>query len=307
MQCLLGRAYFLEGKRKEAEELWKRTAMQEGAGSEAQRLFKSTVIMEDEKARGNAAFKDGKWEAACEAYTRALDADPHRMDREMSAAILGNRSAAHRKLAKPEAALSDADESKMLNPSYQKALFRRGLALLELERWDEALTDLRAFKIADPKTAGIDDWIERAQHWSFRKPRSHYAALGVPIDATADDIKKAHKRCALKYHPDKAAEEDREAFSIKFKASQEAFEIVSDEKQREIYDFGRAKPPPPTPAELKPMPKRLVQMGYKVRMGDGQDSCMCCGYRAPPELGPKQVLAKKLHIQDTGHPGFFDK
>lgn len=156
----------------------------------------------------------------------------------------------------------------------------------------------------DPKAAGLDDWIERAQHWSFVKPKSHYAALGVPIDASQEDIKKAHKRMALKYHPDKAKEEEREECAAKFKAAQEAFEALSDEKQREVYDLGRVKPPP---IEEKPMPKRLVQMGWKVRKGDGNETCMCCGFKAPKEMGPKQVMMKKLHIQDTGHPGFYDK
>ena len=56
-------------------------------------------------------------------------------------------------------------------------------------------------------------------------------------NATAEEIKKAYRQCALKYHPDrnpgdKAAEE-------KFKEAAEAYEVLSDEQKRARYDrFG---------------------------------------------------------------------
>src|ERR687887_2733614 len=61
-----------------------------------------------------------------------------------------------------------------------------------------------------------------------------YAVLGVAKDATADQIKKAFRKLARKYHPDvnpgdKAAEE-------RFKAISEANEVLSDPKKRKIYD-----------------------------------------------------------------------
>mmetsp|Transcript_39876 Transcript_39876/g.120719 ORF Transcript_39876/g.120719 Transcript_39876/m.120719 type:complete len:483 (+) Transcript_39876:72-1520(+) len=298
LQGLLGRALALEGKRKEAEDIWKRAAGREGPDGEVQRLLKSLVIMEDEKARGNVAFKDGKWEAACQAYTRALDADVHRVDRDMAAAVLGNRSAASRKLTNFQGALQDAEESAALAPKYVKAHFRRGVALLELERYKEAHEALLLVKREDPKLAGLDDWIERAQHWSAHAShKNHYGALGVCIDASQEDIKKAHKRMALKYHPDKASPEDREDCEARFKAAQEAFEVISDEKGRELYDLGRNKPPP---IEQQPLPRRLRELGVKVRKGDGKTTCMICGYYAETDLD------KRGHIRASGHPGFYE-
>jgi molecular chaperone DnaJ len=62
----------------------------------------------------------------------------------------------------------------------------------------------------------------------------YYKVLGVKRDATADEIRKAYRRLARKYHPDvnpgdKAAEE-------KFKQISEANDVLSDEKKRAIYD-----------------------------------------------------------------------
>ena len=67
--------------------------------------------------------------------------------------------------------------------------------------------------------------------------KDHYATLGVKKTATADEIRKAFRKLARKYHPDvnpgdKKAEE-------KFKEISEANDILSDEKKRKIYDqFG---------------------------------------------------------------------
>lgn len=63
--------------------------------------------------------------------------------------------------------------------------------------------------------------------------KDYYKTLGISKGATDEDIKKAYKKQALKWHPDKnksaAAEE-------KFKEIAEAYEVLSDPKKREVYD-----------------------------------------------------------------------
>ncbi len=69
--------------------------------------------------------------------------------------------------------------------------------------------------------------------------RDYYEVLGVPKGCAKDDIKKAYRKLAVQYHPDrnpgdKAAEE-------KFKEATEAYEVLADEKKRQAYDqFGFA-------------------------------------------------------------------
>ncbi|MBU2881456.1 molecular chaperone DnaJ [Psychrosphaera sp. B3R10] len=69
--------------------------------------------------------------------------------------------------------------------------------------------------------------------------RDYYEVLGVAKDSTEREIKKAYKRLAMKYHPDRTAgDKDLE---IKFKEVKEAYEILSDEDKRHQYDsYGHA-------------------------------------------------------------------
>ncbi len=64
--------------------------------------------------------------------------------------------------------------------------------------------------------------------------RDYYEVLGIERDASAEQIKKAYKRCAMKYHPDRNPG-DAEA-EAKFKECAEAFEVLSDPDKRQRYD-----------------------------------------------------------------------
>ena len=73
------------------------------------------------------------------------------------------------------------------------------------------------------------------------KKRDYYDVLGVQRSASAEEIKKAYRKMAIKYHPDKNPG-DKEA-EDKFKEAAEAYEILSDEQKRQQYDqFGHEGP-----------------------------------------------------------------
>ena len=69
--------------------------------------------------------------------------------------------------------------------------------------------------------------------------RDYYEVLGVKKSSSKDEIKKAYRKLALKYHPDK--NKGDKGSEEKFKEGSEAYHVLSDDKRRENYDqFGHA-------------------------------------------------------------------
>lgn len=101
----------------------------------------------------------------------------------------------------------------------------------------------------------LPEWVESQQSDSFhrgvRKVRGeqppgvvrngkmgkdYYDILGIQKDASEDDVKKAYRKQALRYHPDKNKSPGAED---KFKEIAEAYDVLSDPKKKDIYDrFG---------------------------------------------------------------------
>lgn len=106
--------------------------------------------------------------------------------------------------------------------------------------------------------------------------KDYYKTLGISKGATEEDIKKAYRKQALKWHPDKnksaAAEE-------KFKEIAEAYEVLSDPKKREIYD----------------------QYGEEGNVR----ACVraCVSYSIETHLSPGVTVLNSIHCYKTGWSG----
>lgn len=69
--------------------------------------------------------------------------------------------------------------------------------------------------------------------------KDYYSLLGVTRSATPEEIKKAYRKLAMQYHPDKNPDDKKS--EEKFKEFSEAYDVLSDEKKRETYDqFGHS-------------------------------------------------------------------
>jgi molecular chaperone DnaJ len=68
--------------------------------------------------------------------------------------------------------------------------------------------------------------------------RDYYDVLGVPRSVDAQELKKAYRKLAMEYHPDRNPSEDA---AEKFKEINQAYEVLSDDQKRQLYDrFGHA-------------------------------------------------------------------
>ena len=71
--------------------------------------------------------------------------------------------------------------------------------------------------------------------------KDYYDTLGVPKNASDEDIKKAYRKLAMKHHPDRNQGDNAKVAEEKFKEAKEAYEMLSDEQKRAAYDqYGHA-------------------------------------------------------------------
>ncbi len=62
--------------------------------------------------------------------------------------------------------------------------------------------------------------------------KDYYVILELPRDATSEDIRRAHRRLAVRFHPDVSEDPDVE----RFREVQEAYEVLSHEDERKAYN-----------------------------------------------------------------------
>ncbi|GFH57564.1 hypothetical protein CTEN210_14040 [Chaetoceros tenuissimus] len=137
---------------------------------------------EAQKAKGNEAFMNGEYAQAVLLYTLALDRAAELPDTDDLGAgkkqlfprhvVLSNRSASFLKLGHHDKALDDATEAERLEPSYVKGVFRKGLSLHAMGRYEEAITSLAAASKIEPKNKQIKQALQFAEvrmHQEMRK------------------------------------------------------------------------------------------------------------------------------------------
>ncbi len=71
--------------------------------------------------------------------------------------------------------------------------------------------------------------------------RDYYEVLGIPKNASEEEIKKAYRKLAMKFHPDRNQGDAAKDAEVKFKEAKEAYEMLSDAEKRAAYDqYGHA-------------------------------------------------------------------
>ncbi len=96
-----------------------------------------------------------------------------------------------------------------------------------------------------------------------------YDILEISKDASSEEVKKAYKKMAMRYHPDKCLDADEKVKNeAKFKDIQEAYSILSDENKRHMYDrYGTVTDLPQQPSSVDDL---LNGMFGNMNMGSGQ-------------------------------------
>ena len=202
-------------------------------------LLKKVNEIEGVKSKANELFKQKKYEEAIEEYTKILEFDP--TNKKFNSLILANRALCYQKLNKHTEALRDSNQSIKLNPFYARGYVKRGNVYMELKMFDDAKADFQKAKELDPTVSGVEGFLNDAKNQAEKaRKRDYYAILGVDRNASEQEIKKAYKKMAMKYHPDRNAEseETKKMAEKKFIDVNDAYSVLSDPKKKAMYDQG---------------------------------------------------------------------
>ncbi|DBA87393.1 TPA: hypothetical protein ACH3X1_004435 [Trebouxia sp. C0004] len=216
------------------------------------------------KEAGNRAVQAQQWQDAIKVYTLAItacaDAPP-----VFAAVLHSNRAAAHQHLEQYTDAVADSLRAKALDPSYAKVYSRLAAVLGSLHLSSGVVAALE--QLAElMKSHGARDPFKTASRLSQargdvrrKQPVHHYRLLGLSQTCSSEEVRKAYKKCSLRFHPDKAITHCKFAFSLGlqgaalgdrleietrvrdeanwlFKCISEANVVLSDSQKRHILD-----------------------------------------------------------------------
>lgn len=206
---------------------------------ECQKALKKVKKTETLKTEASDFFKSGDYESAIKGFTECLELFPN--NKSYNSTIYLNLALCHSKLNRPDMALKDLNQAIENNQDYAKAFVKRGEINLELENYEEAVRDFEKAKTISPSEFNIQQKLKDAKvKLKQSKRKDYYKILGVSKTATQDEIKKAYRKLALKWHPDKnnASEEQKVLADKMFKDIGEAYALLSDPQKRDRYDNG---------------------------------------------------------------------
>ncbi|KAJ5487770.1 Heat shock protein DnaJN-terminal [Penicillium desertorum] len=229
------RAFYALGESEQAQKLLKMCLGLDPDMKQAIKLLRIVQKLARTKEEGNNAFKAKDYHRAIELWAQALEVDPSNKD--MNAKILGNRAQAYINLKEYDSAIQDCTEALRLDPGYIKAMKCRAKAHGKAGNWEEAVRDYKSVAENNPSEPGIAEEIHEAEFELKKAQRKdYYKILGVGKDASEQEIKKAYRKLAIQYHPDK--NRDGAAGDEKFKEIGEAYETLIDSQKRAAYDNG---------------------------------------------------------------------
>ncbi|GAM20110.1 hypothetical protein SAMD00019534_032850 [Acytostelium subglobosum LB1] len=213
----------------------------DASSTKTKELLQKLKDLETKKKEGNEAFKSKNYTKAHQLFTQALQVDPT-FD-QMNAQLYNNRAAASFQLGKRNDAITDCTKAIELDPNYTKAYIKRGQCYMKEEQYEEAMRDYDRANQLSPNDPDIQSNLRQARiEYKKASKKDYYKTLGVAKGASDADIKKAYRKLALQYHPDKncnMSEPEKIKAEKMFKEVGEAYSVLSDPTKKQRYDLGQ--------------------------------------------------------------------
>ncbi|GFP89144.1 Dnaj protein p58ipk homolog [Phtheirospermum japonicum] len=192
-------------------------------------LLKKTKSAEDNASKG-------KLRVAVEDYKSALAMDPNHSAHNVHLHL--GLCKVLVKLGRGKDAVTSCTDVLEIDGDSIEALVQRGEAKLLIEDWEGAVADIKSAAEKSPQDMNIRETLMRAERsLKLSQRKDWYKILGISKTASMSEIKKAYKKLALQWHPDKNVD-NREEAENKFREIAAAYEVLGDEDKRTKYDRG---------------------------------------------------------------------
>uniref|UniRef100_A0A803NAV9 J domain-containing protein n=2 Tax=Chenopodium quinoa TaxID=63459 RepID=A0A803NAV9_CHEQI len=203
--------------------------------SELKKAYFGLKKLQKKTESAETNVEKGKLRLAVEDYKAALALDPVHIAHNVHLHL--GLCKVLVKLGRGKDAVNSCTVVLNIDEELVEALVQRGEAKLLVEDWEGAVEDLKnaAQKSQD---RSIREALVRAENaLKLSKRKDWYKILGVSKTASVAEIKRAYKKLALQWHPDKNSE-NREEAENKFREIAAAYEVLGDEEKRVRYDRG---------------------------------------------------------------------
>ena len=263
-----GQAYHMLGEDDNALTHWKEALRQDPEERRVKEATKRLKLYVRRADGSKSALDEKRYEEALEDAQSAIEMDEQEGRRVKLPGLYVRKSEALAGLKRGKEAVDAANTAIGLDDNHVDAYMARGAARLVLEQWQDAVNDYQKAVQLDQHNQRAQDGLRHAQaQLKISQQKDYYKELGLPRTATDREIKKAFRKLALQYHPDKLEQETgeegdrrREEAEKKFRDIAEAYEVLSDEELKGKYDRGE---------DIKPQPGGGGQGGHPFGGGFG--------------------------------------
>ncbi|XP_039068081.1 dnaJ protein P58IPK homolog [Hibiscus syriacus] len=233
---LRGRAYYYLADHDVAQRHYQKGLRLDPEHSELKKAYfgLKNLLKKTKSAEDN--LNKGKLHLAVEDYKATLSLDPDHLAHNVHLHL--GLCKVLVKLGRGKDALSSCSEALNIDEELLEALVQRGEAKLLTEDWDGAVEDLKSAAQKSPQDMNIREALARAEKaLKMSKRKDWYKILGVSKTASVAEIKRAYKKLALQWHPDKNVD-NREEAEAQFREIAAAYEVLGDDEKRARYDRG---------------------------------------------------------------------
>lgn len=203
----------------------------------ARKEFNRVKQFDRKRSYAESAASEGDWVTARNGFSDALHFDQKHRIANMGLWFGLCKAQFH--LKEYDDAAKSCENVLIIDSSQKDAKILRVRALIESEKFEEAAVKAREAAQEHQGDHSVHEVLMEAEkRLKMSKRKDYYKLLGVDKSAGEREIKKAYRTLAMKYHPDKVAEEEKKASEEKFREIAEAYEVLADEEKRARYDAG---------------------------------------------------------------------